>query len=239
MPDATRLAPQGWFITGTDTGVGKTLITATFLHVLAGLGHRVVGMKPVAAGAERVDGQWINGDVALLRTHGSVEAPLSLVNPYLFRDPVAPHVAAERKGVRIAIPHILAAHSQLSRWADVVLVEGVGGFRVPLDEWRDTADLAVALGLPVVLVVGMRLGCLNHTLLTVESIAARGLRLAAWVACRIDPDMSAYAENLSTLVARVPAPLLAEIPHLRPAVPESAARFVSGKRLGELIASPA
>jgi dethiobiotin synthetase len=215
--------------------VGKTLVTATLLHVLAGLGRRAVGMKPVAAGADWLEGQWVNEDVALLRAHNKVDAPLSLLNPYLFREPIAPHIAAERKGVRIEIPRIVAAFGGLSALAEVVLVEGAGGFRVPLDEEQDTADLAVALGLPVLLVVGMRLGCLNHALLTVEAITTRGLFMAGWVANRIDQDMAAYDENLATLSQRLPAPCLAEIPPLRPPTPESAARFVSIKRVGELL----
>lgn len=226
---------SGFFITGTDTGVGKTLFSAGLLHALAALGVRAVGMKPVAAGAEQVQGTWINEDVALLRAASVVEAPMEWVNPYLFREPIAPHIAAERKGVRIDLPRIVAARDALAERAEVVVVEGVGGFRVPLGPASDTADLAMRLGMPVMLVVGMRLGCLNHALLTAEAIAARGLPLVAWVANRIDPGMAAYDENLEALRARLPAPLLAELPHMTPADPVRAAQFMAPLKLRDML----
>lgn len=219
------------FITGTDTGVGKTLATAAMLHAMAALGLRVAGMKPIAAGAELVDGAWLNEDVALIEQAMNVAAPRELVNPYLFREPLAPHIAADRKGVRIEIPRIVEAQEQLAGLADWVLVEGVGGFRVPLDDRHDTADLAVALGLPVILVVGMRLGCLNHALLTVEAIERRGLTLAGWIANRIDPDMAAFDENLASLAKRLPAPLLAELPNMDKPDPVRAARYLPPQKL--------
>lgn len=225
----------GFFITGTDTGVGKTLFAAALLHALGALGVRAVGMKPVAAGADFVDGVWINEDVALLRAASALDAPLEWVNPYLFREAIAPHIAAERKGVRIDIPRIVAARDALAELAEVVVVEGAGGFRVPLGPASDIADLAVRLGMPVILVVGMRLGCLNHALLSAEAIAARGLRLAGWVANSIDPGMAAHAQNLATLRARLPAPLLAELPHMSRADPLHAARFLPPLRLRELL----
>jgi dethiobiotin synthetase len=221
----------GLFVTGTDTGVGKTFATAALLHAMATLDLRALAMKPIAAGAELVDGIWINEDVAMLEKAGNVSAPRELVNTYLFREPLAPHIAAERKGVRIEIPRIVNAYTELSNRADWVLVEGVGGFRVPLDNQRDTADLAGALGLPIVLVVGMRLGCLNHALLTAEAVAARGLRLAGWIANRIDPAMAAFDENLTTLQKRLPAPCLAVLPYLDDHAPEHAARLVPPKPL--------
>lgn len=227
-------APPGFFITGTDTGVGKTLVAAALLHALAGLGVRAVGMKPVAAGAQLQDGVWVNEDVVMLGAASAVAAPPELVNPYLFREPIAPHIAAEHKGVTIEIPRIVAAFETLAGLAECVVVEGAGGFRVPLDRQRDIADLAVRLHLPVILVVGMRLGCLNHALLTAEAIAARGLRLAAWVANRIDADMAAYEENLAALMARLHAPLLAELPHLPAVDPRAAARRVSPRILRSL-----
>jgi len=227
----------GLFVTGTDTGVGKTLATSAMLYAMSALGLRVVGMKPVAAGAEQVDGEWVNEDVALLERHGNVAAPRELVNPYLFREPLAPHIAAERKGVHIAIPRIVEAYEQLSELADWVLVEGVGGFKVPLDARKDTADLAEALALPVVMVVGMRLGCLNHALLTAEAIERRGLRLAGWIANRIDPDMAVFEENLATLEARLPAPCLAVLPWLDECDPVHAARLIVLPRLGRWLES--
>lgn len=222
------------FIIGTDTGVGKTLVTAAMLQAFTALGHRTVGMKPVAAGAELINGTWANEDVTLLRAASSVSAAPELVNPYLFRDPIAPHIAAERKGVNIEIPRIRAAYDALCHQADVVLVEGVGGFRVPLTNTMDTADLAVSLGAPLILVVGMRLGCINHALLTMEAITARKLHLAGWVANRIDPEMSAYEENLATLSRRINAPLLAEVPSMQPADPLRAAAYFSPRHLSRL-----
>lgn len=226
---------KGFFIVGTDTGVGKTLVAAALIRAYAGMGYRSVGMKPVAAGAESHDGTWMNEDVAQLRAAGNVDAPPELANPYLFREAIAPHIAADHKGVAIEVPRIRAAYEALAQLAEVVVVEGAGGLLVPLSESRDMADLAVALNLPVVLVVGMRLGCLNHALLTSEAMTVRGLRLAGWVANRLDPDMAAYDENLAALVRRLPAPLLAELPYLVGFPPDRAGGFFSPKRLDALL----
>lgn len=228
---------RGFFIAGTDTHVGKTRVAAALLHACAALGHRVVGMKPVAAGAELIDGQWVNEDVALLTAAGSVRAAPEAINPYLFREAIAPHIAAEHKGARIEIPRIRAAYEVLAGEADLVVVEGVGGLLVPLSERKDAADLAVALGLPVILVVGMRLGCLNHALLTVEALAARDMPLAGWVANRIDPEMAAYEENLLALRRRIAAPLLAEMPHLTPPDVARMAAAFAPKRLTTLLST--
>jgi dethiobiotin synthetase len=225
---------SGLFIVGTDTGVGKTLVTTALLHAFSALGLRTIGMKPVAAGAELNNGTWCNEDVTLLRAHASVQTSPELVNPYLFRDHIAPHIAAERKGVVITIPRIRAALEALRGQADLVLVEGVGGFRVPLSSDKDMADLAQALDLPLLLVVGMRLGCLNHALLTQEAIERRGLRLAGWVANRITPDMTAYPENLSALSQRIDAPLLAELPAMDSVEPTRAAGYFPPLRLERL-----
>ena len=159
-----------WFVTGTDTGVGKTLASSAMLSLLAASGLRAVGMKPVAAGLELVDGAWRNDDVEQLRAAGNVDAPLALRCPYLLRAPMSPHLAAREEGVRIELPPLLSAFAALSQCADAVVVEGVGGFCVPFFDDLDSADLAVALGLPVILVVGPRLGCLNHALLSAEAI---------------------------------------------------------------------
>ena len=206
-----RLASHGFFVTGTDTGVGKTLIACALLHAYAAAGKRVVGMKPVAAGAERSAEGLLNADVRLLRSAGSVDASLALMNPYCFEPPVAPHIAAEQAGVVIDLKRIGQAFAQLAAAADVVIVEGVGGFCVPLNGKEDTADLAQHLALPVILVVGMRLGCLNHALLTAQAVRGRGLKLAGWIANRIDPDMAVAVENIRALAARLDAPLVGEI----------------------------
>ncbi len=208
------------FVTGTDTGVGKTLVSSAMLSSLAASGLRTVGMKPVAAGLELIDGTWRNEDIEQLQAAGNVDAPLALRCPYVLRAPMSPHLAAQEEGVRIALQPLLAAYEQLARQADVVIVEGVGGFRVPLADEFDSADLAVALGLPVVLVVGLRLGCLNHALLTAEAIRARGLVLAGWVGSAVDPGMLAFEGNVQTLRARLDAPLLGVVPHLT--LPEAA-----------------
>lgn len=208
------------FVTGTDTGVGKTLVSSALLSLLVASGLRAIGMKPVAAGLEEIDGTWCNEDVVRLEAAGNVAAPLALRCPYLLRAPMSPHLAAQEDGVRIELQPLLSAFDALAQRADAVVVEGAGGFRVPLGEGWDGADLAAALGLPVVLVVGMRLGCLNHALLTAEAIRARSLRLAGWVASTIDPRMRALEANLQTLRARLDAPLLGVVPHL--AVPDAA-----------------
>lgn len=202
------------FVTGTDTGVGKTLVSAALLHALARYHPRVVGMKPVAAGMIRIDGIDVNDDVLALRAASTCAVPPSLDNPVLLAEAVSPHIAAARAGVRIDIAHLLACHRALTQRADAVVVEGAGGFLVPLSERHTGADLAQALGLPVVLVVGLRLGCLNHALLTAEAIRTRALTLAGWVANHVDPAMLAQEDNIACLQQRLQAPLLARIPHL-------------------------
>ncbi|MGV8897886.1 MAG: dethiobiotin synthase [Burkholderiaceae bacterium] len=202
------------FVTGTDTDVGKTLISAAMLYALVQTGVRACGMKPVAAGAELIDGIWHNDDADALAAAGNVAMLASLTTPYLFRQAAAPHIAAGLEGIRIEAVPILAAHTEIAAASDAVVVEGVGGFCVPLSDSFDTADLAQQLGLPVVLVVGLRLGCINHALLTMEAIAARGLVLAGWVANELDADMHFADENIAALLQRIPAPLLGHVPRL-------------------------
>jgi dethiobiotin synthetase len=205
------------FVTGTDTGVGKTLVAAALLHRLRQGHARVVGMKPVSAGGDE--------DVIALRDASTIDAPRALVNPYALAAPVSPHIAAARDDVVIELPKIVAAFDTLRSQADAVVVEGAGGFRVPLSDTLDGADLAVALGLPVVLVVGLRLGCLNHALLSAEAIRARGLALAGWVANRIDPQMPEQDANLGFLARHLDAPCLADLPHGSPPDPRAAAHL--------------
>jgi dethiobiotin synthetase len=202
---------KGFFITGTDTGVGKTLIACALLHALDARGLRAIGMKPVAAGAAQVNGQLVNEDVSALNAASNVVAPLALVNPYCFAPPIAPHIAAKRSGVEIELARLQDAFTELSGLADCVIVEGAGGFRVPLSADYDTAELARRLQLPVVLVVGMRLGCINHALLTAAAIETAGLPLAGWIANHIEPSMLHQDDNVSALEARLPAPLLGRI----------------------------
>lgn len=205
---------RGYFITGTDTGVGKTLVATALMQRFAQSGNRVVGMKPVAAGAELCDGQLLNEDVTQMLKAANVEAPLALVNPYVFEPPVAPHIAARQANVLISLNKIKGAFAALGELADVVVVEGAGGFLVPLNDKEDMADLAVVLGLPVILVVGMRLGCLNHALLTAAAIQSLGLELAGWVANCLDSRMAHLDENLLSLEQRLGAPCLGVVPVL-------------------------
>lgn len=205
---------KAYFVTGTDTGVGKTLVTSAFLYGYGQRGLKTVGMKPVAAGCIQEDGRLISEDVAMIMSAGNVKAEFEQHNPYAFEPPIAPHIAAQQVNETIKPRIILAAYQALTAMADVVVVEGVGGFRVPLGEQLDTADLAQILNIPVILVVGMRLGCINHTLLTVEAIQARGLGLAGWVANRIDTDMAAFEQNLQTLDQHIPVPCLGVLPYL-------------------------
>jgi dethiobiotin synthetase len=203
----------GCFVTGTDTGVGKTLVSAGLLHALARHHRRVVGMKPVAAGVVPWGGDWASEDAIALRAASTVAVPAALDNPVLLPDPLSPHIAAARAGVQIDIAAIVHCYNALAAQADAVVVEGAGGFHVPLSDTATGADLAQALALPVVLVVGLRLGCLNHALLTAEAIRARGLTLAGWVANQVDPAMQAVDENKAYLGARLGAPLLADVPY--------------------------
>ncbi len=200
------------FVTGTDTGVGKTLVSTGLLHALARHHGRVVGMKPVAAGTERINGVVANDDVLALRAASTCAVPPELDNPVLLPDPVSPHIAAARAGFRIDIAHLVACHRALTQLADAVVVEGAGGFHVPLSNTETGADLAQALGLPVVLVVGLRLGCLNHALLTARAIAASGLPFAGWVANTLDATMAVPDENVAALEERLEAPLLGRLP---------------------------
>ncbi|MDE1545306.1 dethiobiotin synthase [Dechloromonas agitata] len=199
-----------YFLTGTDTEIGKTFITCALLHRARRDGLRAAGLKPVAAGT---DASGLNEDVENIRAASNIDLPRHLINPYCFAPAIAPHIAAAEAGVTIDLAPIRAACETARQQADLVIVEGVGGFCVPLGENQGSDDLAVTLGLPVILVVGMRLGCISHALLTAEAIAARGLPLAGWVANRIDPAMSRFEENLATLQSRLAAPLLGVVPH--------------------------
>ncbi|NMM26737.1 MAG: dethiobiotin synthase [Glaciimonas sp.] len=211
------------FVTGTDTDIGKTLIASALLQALTQRGVKAVGMKPVAAGATLRDDVWHNDDADSLAAAGNLSLPPALTTPYLLRIAAAPHIAAAREGKVIELAPILDCYAQLTAAADAVVVEGVGGFRVPLSDSFDTADLAQQLGLPVILVVGLRLGCLNQALLTAEAIAARGLTLAGWVANQVEVGMSYGEDNVAALSARIAAPLLGCVPRLVEPSPAAAA----------------
>lgn len=199
---------QAFFVTGTDTDVGKTYVACKLINDYIAQGYKVVGMKPVAAGGDFVDEKWLNNDVLKLEAASNVKAPRELINPYSFKEAIAPHIAAEITGVEIKIEVIQQAFMRLTDMADIVIVEGAGGFLVPLNKTETMADLAAALNIRIILVVGMKLGCINHSLLTVEAIKARKLALHGWVANYIDPNMQMLAENEASLVARIPQPKL-------------------------------
>ena len=199
----------GFFVTGTDTGVGKTVVGVAVLRALVATGWSAIGMKPVAAG--RAEGEALNADVAALIAAANVAAPLADVNPYSFARPIAPHLAARDEGAAIDLDRIGAAYARLAQRADAVVVEGAGGVRVPLGPGTEMLDIPVRLGLPVVLVVGIRLGCLNHALLSAQALGGRGVRIAGWVANRIDPGMREGDANVAALIERLAAPLVADI----------------------------
>jgi dethiobiotin synthetase len=223
------------FVTGTDTEIGKTLVSAALLRGFAREGLRATAMKPIAAGATLVDGVLHNEDADQLDAAANVLLPPEIRTPFMLKEPAAPHIAAAHENVTLDMARIVDAHAQALQMADVVVVEGVGGFRVPLTDTLDTADLAQALNLPVVLVVGMRLGCISHALLTAEAIAARGLRIAGWVANRVDPAMLFADENIDALRTRLDrqydAPLLGIVPPLSPASADVAATHLDTPRL--------
>lgn len=200
---------QGIFVSGTDTGIGKTRVAVALLRRLVADGVRAVGMKPVATGIP--PGAMFNEDVSALHAAGNVEVPPSDVNPFSFPPAIAPHLAAARSGVPIDLEIIASAYRRLCAQATFVVVEGAGGVLAPLNAKLDMLDIPARLGLPVLLVVGIRLGCLNHALLSAQAISARGLQFAGWIANRIDPSMAAGDDNVATLTERLPAPLVADI----------------------------
>jgi dethiobiotin synthetase len=209
------------FITGTDTGVGKTRVACALLRALAQADQRAVGMKPVASGALAATDGLRHADAQALMAASNVAVAYADVNPYVFAPAIAPHIAAEAAGVTIELTKIRAAFARLAAVSDWLVVEGAGGWRVPLGERHTMADIARELRLPVVMVVGMRLGCLNHALLTAEAVARDGLRLLGWVANRVDAHMPAADANLATLRSWIKAPLLACFPHATDANPLS------------------
>jgi dethiobiotin synthetase len=218
---------SGLFITGTDTGVGKTEIATGLLAAFKAAGISAVGMKPVASGCAPGEAGLRSEDALKLAAAAGVDAPYAEINPYALAEPIAPHIAAGLAGMDIELGKIRSAYAALARRAERVIVEGVGGWRVPLGPALSLSDLPGALGIPVVLVVGLRLGCLNHSLLTAESIRAHGVRLAGWVANAVDPDMRARDQNIATLAALIDAPTLGVVPRLDLPKPEVIAEYLS------------
>jgi dethiobiotin synthetase len=237
------MSAHACFVTGTDTEVGKTRISAGLLSLLGRDGARSAGLKPVAAGLERVEGRWVNEDVGLLRAASSLPMTDAEVGPCQLRSPCAPHVAAEIDGRAIDRAALVGAAQALAERCDWLVVEGVGGFQVPLGADWDTADLACDLRLPVILVVGLRLGCLNHALLTAAAVQARGLQLAGWIGNTIDPGMQRPEENIHTLRTwlqrRHGAPCLGIVPWLAKPEPTAVAAFLDAPAIRRAMQAPA
>ncbi len=209
---------QAYFVIGTDTNAGKTYVASQLIQHFVATGFKTIGMKPIASGCELAEnGELINEDVQKLNSASNICASSNLINPYRFAPAIAPHIAAEKVGITMRIDKIQQAYAQLTELADVVIVEGAGGFYVPINNTQTLADIAVALNIPIILVVGMKLGCINHALLTVEAIQARGLTLAGWVANQIAPEMAMFEENLASLKQRISAPCLSVVAWQKPA----------------------
>lgn len=209
-----QIRQHDFFITGTDTEIGKTFVSSALLYAFGKAGLKTIGMKPIASGASLKNSVLHNEDVDALMAAATVKAKQKLVSPYLMQTPAAPHIVAMKENVSISLTHIQECYQQLQSQADVIIVEGVGGYCVPLTDQLSTVDMAKQFNLPVILVVGIRLGCINHALLTVQAIQASGLQLVAWVANIVDDTMLYPEENLKALHQRLPAPCLGVIPRL-------------------------
>lgn len=223
-----------YFMAGTDTDVGKTHITEALLQAAQQRGLTTLGLKPLAAGADLIDGRWSNDDARRLQAASSVKPPYEQVNPVLLRAALAPHLAADMEQRRLTVQRLagFCRGTLMTHPAQLTLIEGAGGWRVPLNERETLADLALDLNLDVILVVGMRLGCLNHALLTIEAIQRDGLRLAGWVANCIDPQMNSLDANIHSLIGRISAPLVGTMPFLG-AGEVAPTSWVDGRFFGE------
>ncbi|MBX8485992.1 dethiobiotin synthase [Pseudomonas cichorii] len=216
-----------YFITGTDTDAGKTTVAAGLLHAARLAGLSTAAGKPVASGSVITPQGLRNADALALLAECSLELGYDDVNPFTFEPAIAPHLAAREAGVSLTVNSLLQPMRRLlDRNADFTLIEGAGGWRVPLADQSNLSDLAMGLGLPVILVVGVRLGCINHALLTAEAIAQDGLQLAGWVANIIEPKTSRLEENLATLSERLPAPCIGRVPRLKKASAEAVAEHL-------------
>jgi len=207
---------RGVFITGTDTGVGKTVVATGLVRALVAQGRRVAVMKPIASGSERTSEGLRNEDALALMAVSNVLAPYAIVNPYCFEPPISPHIAADDVGIRIDLAQIRRSFESLAERSDWLVAEGAGGWLAPIGAATSIRDLAQTLHLPVVMVVGLRLGCINHALLTKLAIESHGARFAGWVANTIDPEMARRTENLETLIRLIGEPPLAIVPSLTP-----------------------
>ncbi len=221
------------FITGTDTDSGKTLVTLGLMYALQEKGLRVNGMKPVAAGTVEIDGVSVNEDAQRIRQQASKLLAYDVVNPFLFDHPVAPHIAAKHELRDISIDQLRIALARIEKQSDLVVVEGAGGWLVPLNETQDVADIAVNMNLPVILVVGLKLGCINHARLTMQSIQAKGCRVIGWVGTQIEPKMMNVDENVKTLKQYLPVPCMGVVPSLENSDAEAVAEYIDSQALLE------
>lgn len=226
------MSPKGLYVTGTDTGVGKTVASCTLLHALRGMGLRAVGMKPLASGCERTADGWRNEDGLALQAASDPRPHYEDLNPYALPLATAPQIAAREAGIEVALAPMLAAYARLQAMADVVVVEGVGGWAAPLSHELDQVDLVRALDLPVVLVVGLRLGALNHARLSARAIADDGCRLAGWIASEVDPGFAQGSDYMELLGDALPAPCLGMLAYTQPADP---ARFAESLRITDVL----
>jgi len=222
---------HSFFITGTDTNIGKTAITCSLIAKCIEEGFRAGGMKPVAAGCHIENGYMISDDVKKIIEVSNVDLNIKEINPYSFELPIAPHISFKSNEIDI---HLIKKYLRsFENKMDYLFIEGVGGYAVPLTETFTTADLVENLDIPVILVVGMKLGCINHTLLTVESILNKKQKLCGWVANRIDRDMRAYEENFSFLKEKIKAPCLGEVPYFKDFDPYKASKFINLNKLND------
>jgi dethiobiotin synthetase len=241
-PESTRAEPargaSGFFVAGTDTGVGKTLIACALTRALAAAGLKVAVMKPVASGAQATANGLRNPDAVMLSRAANVDVPYELVNPYCFAPAISPHIAAAEAGTAIEPTRIRRCFAELRSRAECVVVEGAGGWMAPIGESLTMADVATALGLPVVLVVGLRLGCLNHAALTASAIRSAGLRLAAWLGNQLDPGFARPAENLRSLVGILGMEPLTGFPYTSETPPSLRLDPLAARRLLGLVPDP-
>jgi len=218
---------RAWLVTGTDTEIGKTFSTCALIHAARAQGLTALGMKPVASGAKIIDGKLTNEDAAQLLAASSFDPGLERLNPYCLHAPISPHLAAREENIHIDLKRIRQAFDELAQRCDCLFVEGAGGFLAPLGEEVDAPRIARELDLPLILVVGMRLGCINHTLLTAEAILCRGLRLEGWIANCLYPDIPRLYDNIDTLRHRLDAPLLGTLPYAPDTASDTLAHLVT------------
>jgi len=219
------------FVTGTDTDAGKTLVTLGLMHALQEKGLRVNGMKPVAAGVSIIEGEAVNDDAQLILQQSSRQLEYKLVNPYLFEPAIAPHIAAQQVDRVIELQLIQVALREIEKQSDLVVVEGAGGWLVPLNDQQDVADIAVNMNLPVILVVGLKLGCLNHARLSMQAIQSRGCRVIGWIGSQIAPEMMNVDENIETLKQYLPVQCLGIVPWLENRDTKTVAGYIETETL--------